>query len=101
MADPRSRQDKKASKLCEKNPNWSHDVCLAVANGRVLIGMDVEMVQAALGRPLKINSMYTAGHTEQLWTYGHDAMFYQGRELWDAQYWYVYFTDGIVSAVQN
>lgn len=66
---------------------WPDRFAREGAMGRVVVGMNAEMVSLIWGRPARINTTATAtGKTEQ-WVYGLDR--------------YVYFEKGRVSAVQT
>lgn len=67
--------------------SWSDDALRAIACGSVYIGMSADQVVAAWGRPRDINrTTYSFGVHEQ-WVYNNSS--------------YVYFENGIVTAIQN
>jgi hypothetical protein len=47
-----SRTEKRANKICEKNPSWQYSDCINVTEGHVLVGMTYAMVVAAWGTPM-------------------------------------------------
>lgn len=65
---------------------WDKYDCVSVAQKRIKIGMNKQMVTEAWGHPYDINkSIYSFGVHEQ-WVYSSS---------------YVYFEDGLVTAIQN
>jgi len=69
-----------------RHPFWSSDVISAVVCGRVHIGMTAEQARAAWGAPSDINrTTYSFGVREQ-WVYDGG---------------YLYFEDGVLTAIQN
>jgi len=79
-------KNSKAHKLKLKYPSWSTNDCLTVSNRHIYIGMDKDMVREAWGRPEDINRTTNAYSTHEQWVYGYN---------------YVYFEDGICTAIQN
>jgi hypothetical protein len=76
-----------AGELCAKHPDWKRPACDAIVEKQVAIGMSKEQAIAAWGKPKDTNTTSTAGGTREQWVYGLGT--------------YIYFTDGILSAVQN
>ncbi|MBS0646967.1 MAG: hypothetical protein JSR97_10325 [Verrucomicrobia bacterium] len=58
-----------------------------IADGKVLIGMNQEMCKLAWGVPIDINRTIIKGLTREQWVYG-----------WGT---YLYFDNGVLSAIQN
>lgn len=73
-----------------KHPEWDAIDCNAIAKGHIGIGMTKEQVAAAWGRPYKVNkSQYASGGIHEQWVIN---------EMGST---YVYFEDGICTAIQN
>jgi hypothetical protein len=64
---------------------WSEDTIRSVLNQQASVGMNAEMVRAALGAPKTVNTTLTAGGRREQWVYPHE---------------YVYLENGFVTAVQ-
>lgn len=79
---------RRAKALMEKH-GWDKDDCIAIASGKIKIGMTYDMVIAAWGRPSDINRTTSAYGTSEQWCYG------------DIGGSYVYFDDGKVTTIQN
>lgn len=79
----------KGKRLKQKHPEWSVDECDTISKGKINIGMTKEQVAAAWGRPYHINKTHNAYGTHEQWV-----MHEMGSS-------YVYFEDGICTAIQN
>lgn len=80
----------KAGKLIKaKHPDWDDDSCNSVGIGRIRVGMTKEQVRAAWGRPYDVNTTTTGYGTREQWVM---------HEIGSS---YVYFEDGICTAIQN
>jgi hypothetical protein len=66
---------------------WSQRAIDAVLAGKIYLGMNKDMVIEAWGRPDDINRTIVPGKTHEQWVYGLGS--------------YVYFENGIVTAIQN
>lgn len=93
--------EKRKKKICNEHIGWSEAQCAAVAGRNALVGMTGEMVRAAWGRPHRVSTTYTAGHTLEQWEFGNDALYYRGRKMWGASYSFVYLDNNIVTAIQK
>lgn len=80
---------KAGKRVKAKHPNWDDDSCNSVGIGRIRVGMTKEQVRAAWGRPHKVNTTTTAYGTREQWVMSESGGSY------------VYFEDGICTAVQN
>lgn len=58
-----------------------------IINGQVAIGMNKEMCRCSWGKPIEINTTTVANHVHEQWVY--------------SGYCYLYFDDGILTAIQN
>ncbi|MBQ6084669.1 MAG: hypothetical protein IJK92_10025 [Bacteroidales bacterium] len=58
-----------------------------IINGQVVIGMNKEMCRYAWGNPSEINTTTVANHIHEQWVYSLRC--------------YLYFDDGILTAIQN
>lgn len=79
----------KGKRLKMKHPEWSIEECDLISRGRIRIGMTKEQVRAAWGRPYRVNTTTAAYGTHEQWV-----MHEMGSS-------YVYFEDGICTAIQN
>ncbi|MES2224201.1 MAG: hypothetical protein V4469_04695 [Patescibacteria group bacterium] len=86
QADAVAWKNSSAGKLCAKYLDWSKKTCDMVSNKEIAIGMTAEQVRLSIGKPDKINTTTTANANHEQWVYGVD---------------YVYFDEGIVTAVQQ
>jgi len=80
---------KAGKRIKAKYPDWDDDACNAVGTGKIHIGMTKAQVKAAWGKPYDINTTTTA---------------YGSREQWvmhEIGSTYVYFEDGVCTAIQN
>ena len=78
--------------LITNHPRWDDDDVATIACRKIRIGMDVEQVTAAWGRPQDINTTTTAyGRSDQFVWEDSDGLPYQ----------YAYFDDGILTSIQN
>lgn len=68
-------------------PKWSQRTWNAIKEYKIYIGMTKEMVLMSWGEPKKINKTILASGVSEQWVYSLDS--------------YVYFDDGVVSAIQN
>jgi hypothetical protein len=66
---------------------WSPKVWDAIQHGRVYAGMSEDMATMSWGKPSTINRTIVAGRTREQWVYDSNS--------------YLYFDDGILSAIQN
>jgi hypothetical protein len=82
----KSAISKRALALQQKYPDWSKDVCIAVADRKIHIGMNQDMCREAWGKPGKINRTTTAYGTSEQWVYGYN---------------YVYFDGDVLTTIQN
>ncbi len=76
-----------AGQLCAKHPDWKRPACDAIVEKKVMVGMSKEQAIVAWGKPKDINTTATAGGTHEQWVYNSGT--------------YIYFDDGILSAIQN
>ncbi len=83
----KNAEQEKVGKVCAEHPGWERDICGAVANKKVRIGMTQEQVVAAWGRPTDINKTISSGSVEEQWVYGLGS--------------YLYFGNGILRTIQN
>lgn len=79
----------KGKRLKQKHPEWSIEECDLISRGKITIGMTKEQVRAAWGRPYTVNTTTAAYGTHEQWV-----MHEMGSS-------YVYFEDGICTAIQN
>jgi hypothetical protein len=66
---------------------WAEDVWKLIREGKIRIGMTRSQVRFSWGDPEDINTTTTANEVKEQWVYGAGN--------------YVYFEDGILSAIQN
>lgn len=77
----------KAKLIKQKHPDWSNEVCKAVAQRAIIMGMTAQQVHAAIGKPDNINATVTGYGKNEQWVYG--------------QNFYVYLDNGKVTSWQN
>lgn len=80
---------KAGKRIHAKHPEWSAEDCNKIGKGLIHIGMTAEKVRAAWGRPYHINRTSTAYGESEQWV-----MHEMGGS-------YVYFENGICTAIQN
>lgn len=80
---------KAGKRIKAKHPDWDDNVCNAVGSGKIHIGMTKAQVRAGWGRPYDINTTTSAYGTREQWVMSESGGSY------------VYFEDGICTAVQN
>lgn len=80
----------KAKIIQNQHPGWSNDVCKAVAKESIHIGMTAEQVEAAWGKPYKINS--------SVGSYGRHEQWVMSESISSS---YVYFENGIMTSLQQ
>jgi hypothetical protein len=66
---------------------WSPKVWDAIHRARVFAGMTQDMATMSWGKPNSVNSTMVAGRIHEQWVYDSNS--------------YLYFDDGILSAIQN
>lgn len=79
----------RVTELADRN-GWSPDMRNLVLARQVAVGMDETMVRAAWGWPEDVNRTTTARGTREQWVYG---------DIGSRRY--VYFEDGVVTAIQK
>lgn len=67
--------------------DWSPKIWDAIQHARVFVGMSEDMATMSWGKPHSVNRTLAAGRVHEQWVYGSNS--------------YLYFDDGILSAVQN
>lgn len=82
-----SNLTKAGKRINNKHPDWSDEICNMLGNRQIDIGMTKEQVIAGWGRPQSVNKMTTANGTRDQWVYNIKT--------------YVYFENGICTAIQN
>jgi outer membrane protein assembly factor BamE (lipoprotein component of BamABCDE complex) len=80
---------KAGKRIKAKHSDWDDDSCNSVGIGRIRVGMTKEQVRAAWGRPYAVNTTTTGYGTREQWVM---------QEIGSS---YVYFEDGICTAIQN
>jgi hypothetical protein len=75
-----------ARKVCTEHPTWELDVCIAISNKNVHIGMTTEQVKAAWGRPETLNRTVSSGTVSEQWVYGST---------------YLYIENGVMTSYQD
>lgn len=75
-----------AGKLWQKHKDWDRQVCQAIVNHKILVGMTPDQVRTAWGRPERINRTVIPGRVSEQWVYGTT---------------YLYFDDGILTSWQD
>ena len=81
---------KEGKVIKDKYPNWSKEVCNAVAKSQIIIGMTKKQVETAWGRPYKINTTTGTYGTHEQWKM-HDSINSS----------YVYFENGKLTTIQQ
>lgn len=76
-------------RLAIKHPDWSSDDCDTISKGKISLGMTTDQVQAAWGRPYRINRTHGSYGTHEQWVM---------HELGNT---YVYFENDICTTIQN
>lgn len=80
---------KPAQIIKKKHPNWTNDICNAIAKKEVFIGMTTEQARMAWGKPYKIN-ITTSNHREmQQWV------------VYESGSSYLYFANDILTSIQQ
>ena len=67
--------------------SWSQDIWNTIREQKVFIGMTKEQAEVAWGIPEKINKTITLAGSSEQWVYGLSS--------------YLYFDNGILTAIQN
>jgi hypothetical protein len=80
----------RGKKIRAKHPDWDVDTCNTIAKGQIQIGMTTHQVAAAWGRPYDINRTTADYGTHEQW------VMHEGVPTS-----YVYFENGICTAIQN
>lgn len=72
----------KAGRIHQKHPEWSKEDCIALANGKIWIGMTYEMLVYLRGKPDDVNvSNYGNGNQYQvIWNDFEPSYFYFGED---------------------
>jgi hypothetical protein len=76
-----------AGKACKNHLDWDHDICELIAKRNVRIGMTAAQAQASWGKPSDIHRTTTGSSVHEQWVYNMSS--------------YLYFDDGILTAIQN
>lgn len=66
---------------------WSPKVWEAIQHARVFAGMSEDMARMSWGKPISVNRTIAAGRVHEQWVYESNS--------------YLYFDDGVLSAIQN
>jgi hypothetical protein len=80
---------KAGKRIKAKYPDWDDLTCSTVGAGEIFLGMTKEQVRAAWGRPYKVNTTKTVYGTREQWV------------MYETGSTYVYFDDGIYTALQK
>lgn len=80
---------KAGKRIKAKHPDWDDLTCSTVGAGEIFLGMTKEQVRAAWGSPYKVNTTKTVYGTREQWV------------MHEVGSTYVYFEDGIYTALQK
>lgn len=86
-ADLATWQVSPAGKICAQHPDWSKDICQAIAEDKVRVGMNAEQATAGWGKPQDINRTTNSYGVSEQWVYGSGS--------------YLYFDDGVLTSISN
>ena len=78
LAEQRAWERSRAGQICKSHSEWSREDCEDLANNKIWIGMDIDMVKATRGNPNSVNvSNYGNGNEYQwCWWYYAPSCFY-------------------------
>ena len=83
----KKREKERIDKINSHKGEWSDEIIRVLLEKKVRIGMTSEMCRLGWGKPNKINRTTTTYCVREQWVYGNGN--------------YLYFEDGVLTAIQN